>query len=348
MFKFIEIKMNIDRLVCDHKNIFIVEKNNTISLNEKVIFESLKSTDARFCINNYYTYGDSETRYLGNFKNNKEIIFEYNFSSNCIWKNFIVNIKNYRYDEKDGKVKGSYFLLNYDTSEEKLLLKDVEESIVLIYNLNKNGICRFGNILSSLYLLTGDFKWELDLQNELSLQNEIKIQQLFDVCDNLLWVWLTNYQLVGIDVDSSRIIHNYFPLHNLMQTGLVYVNHLKYNKQENCIYFFEQGYFIQIQLATQQTQLLWHNAEYDTGSSVIHDDYVYFVGGKRQSFFKNQIGVFDRKLNDVIWQTQIKINGYESIQQIEVASNKIYVRTTEGNLHIFEKEKVVNLKESSE
>ena len=48
-----------------------------------------------------------------------------------------------------------------------------------------------------------------------------------------------------------------------------------------------------------------------------------------------------------IWQTQIEINGYESIQQIEVASNKIYVRTTEGKLHIFEKEKVINLKESS-
>ena len=333
MYKYFKTISEVKDFILISNLLIIQNKQNQIFLEEKVIVEfglDFRSWD------NFVVFNDKEDN--ANFyslvtKNNiiKNSVSVTNNKRETLF-GITNNNKLVEFEISNSTINSFEYHILYNWEN----VMKIENSKILIWDKRK----------IKLFKIQLQF-WELDLQNELSLQNEIKIQQLFDVCDNLLWVWLTNYQLVGIDVDSSSIIHNYFPLHNLMQTGLVYVNHLKYNKQENCIYFFEQGYFIQIQLATQQTQLLWHNAEYDTGLSVIHDDYVYFVGGKRQSFFKNQIGVFDRKLNDVIWQTQIKINGYESIQQIEVASNKIYVRTTEGKLHIFEKEKVINLKESS-
>ena len=334
MYKYFKTISEVKDFILISNLLIIQNKQNQIFLEEKVIVEfglDFRSWDI------FVVFNDKEDN--ANFyslvtKNNiiKNSVSITNNKRETLF-GITNNNKLVEFEISNSTINSFEYHILYDWEN----VMKIENSKILIWDKRK----------IKLFKIQLQF-WELDLQNELSLQNEIKIQQLFDVCDNLLWVWLTNYQLVGIDVDSSSIIHNYFPLHNLMQTGLVYVNHLKYNNQENCIYFFEQGYFIQIQLATQQTQLLWHNAEYDTGLSVIHDDYVYFVGGKRQSFFKNQIGVFDRKLNDVIWQTQIEINGYESIQQIEVASNKIYVRTTEGNLHIFEKEKVINLKESSE
>ena len=70
---------------------------------------------------------------------------------------------------------------------------------------------------------------------------------------------------------------------------------------------------------------------------VFTDDHIYFIGGKNQGVFKNGIGVFCRKTNQVVWETTFELNDYVVLKDIQYGGNKIYVLDAEGTLRIFAK-----------
>lgn len=96
--------------------------------------------------------------------------------------------------------------------------------------------------------------------------------------------------------------------------------------------------FAAVNLEDQTTEVVWQGEGYHISLSVIHDDYIYFIGGKAQGVFKNGIGVFDRQKNEVVWQTEIELEDYVVLNQIQVGDNKIYVLDNEGTLRIYERE----------
>lgn len=241
--------------------------------------------------------------------------------------------------------KGNYEKYIYDISNANLQLLSFVPSFISLKSL----YIEENNTLRSLSLLTGEYEWEVDLggrkYNLAGDELEAKIRTIIGMIENSLYVWLDNKCLVEIDIATGQIKSETFPLHELEEKGIITAVMLpQYHEPDQSIYFFYQDYLVQVHLPTQNTTLLWQDANYNIGSFQISDSTIYFIGSyEKGAFFRNHIGVFDRKKNDVVWmQKVIELNteSYNNLKEIQASDTKIYVLDTEGTLYIFEREEV--------
>jgi hypothetical protein len=310
---------NVTNLQTNEYN-FCWKQNNILVINN----EELENIYTYVLIGNYVVFSRQE--------DNIEIIYLYNIKNQAIKQIFkngglgfkifgksLISISNRNSKTKD----------IFDFENECILIK----SKTPINSVFKNHFfLNLNSSLKSLSLLTSEYNWEI------SLEHFGEIVTVLGVVENTLWIWLTKDQLIGIDVNNGETTSHLFPLQPILKDIIGYVSHKYFIEKEHSLYFFHRSYLIQVNLLDNTTHLLWENQEYEIGLSAFTDDYIYFIGGKNQGVFKNGVGVFDRKTNQVIWETTFELDNYVVLKEIQYCNDKIYVLDTAGILRIYEKE----------
>jgi hypothetical protein len=343
---------NVKKILCNSLNSFILSSSK-IYWNNKLIFEGKENVDIRLCINDFFSFGDNEIQYLGNFLSNEIKEFNFVFSSNCIWRQGFICIKNYGYNELDKKVKGDYYLFNFINNFEKLLLRDIEGGIISVFNEEKSGLYKNKTILKSLSLLTGEYEWELDLEEKLGRYDNIGT--IFGVVDAILWLVSQRGILFGIDVNTGILVHhlNYDNVLSFQETGLVnskYFHSLFDEKAKKLVGIYQKTYW-EIDLLNPENSLKifdlpslnvdYFSNEWANPQGVVFDDqYIYF-----RDIEISMVGVLCRQTHKIVWHQ--RINDLEPrpsiiINNIQITETNLYVLDTGGTLHIFEKKNVYN------
>lgn len=305
--------------------LFLCNKSNSLLKNNEVIIKDVDTTSLKGKKDYLFFQSNLENKTF--YINSKNIQKNIN-SSTWIDSNFENTVLIYKYLNKCFEIS----IFNLDSSEINFIKKDLDlwdfyrdEDKFYFFNRTKN-------LLSSLSLITGEYIWQTNLEQFGKIINTIGL------IENTLWVWLSQDRLIGIDVNNGQIINNYFPLQPIMKDIVGFVFHKHFIEKEQNLYFFHRSYLIQVNLKEQTTNLLWKNQDYNIGLSFFTDDFIYFIGGKNQGVFKNGIGVFCRKTNQVIWETTFELADYVVLKDIQFSDDKIYVLDTAGDLRIFEKE----------
>jgi hypothetical protein len=352
MFKLKEKRKSIKKVCSNGKVLFYLTKENNIFQDGKLIFEGELNSDIRICKNHFYTFGNSDISYLGDFIDNSVTKIDFTFSSECIWREGAIINENYRYDTLDGKVKADYSILNFKTKEKRLLFKDLEGIITCIFNDNNKAIYRLKTTLRSLSLLTGEYDWEVDL--ELYLPNEDYIKTIYGVVGNGLW--LTSYWgvLICIDILSGTIVHllNYENVdYKTPNVGTMYAQSLFDEHNKKLIGVYKKQYWeIDLQnppLAMQTYDLTEYNSDYfkdewhNPEGMKFDEDYIYFRDVERST-----IGILNRNTKIIDWHNKLRDvepRPVDIINDIQITKNKIYTLLTDGTLFVFEKDEVVNV-----
>jgi hypothetical protein len=208
----------------------------------------------------------------------------------------------------------------------------ITEQIKNYISDNENLFFQVETTLKSLSLLTGEYEWEVDLGGY------GEIDKILGISAGILWVWLNGYQIVGIEITTGNINHHFLPFKEIFEDGKFYFNFPHFEEEEDKIYFFERNYWIEIDLKSQKTKILWQGQEENINLSVFTKDYIYFISSPPHSVYSNRIGVFDKSAKKIVWSTQIALDTFITLNQIQVSEDKIYVLDSGGTLHIFEKE----------
>lgn len=326
MFNLIFKKINIDYFTV-HDNNLLYYSNNSLYINSKVFtIENCNVLGGHIDFQGVINVITSDKVYW--FLNSKKSLL---FISNHFGG--LLNIENNdlrlaRTDELNYSffsIKLNKFITVFKAKFDGSYPSAIKGNYVFIQNFPDS-------IIKSLSLLTGEYNWEI------SLENYGEIVTALGVVENTLWIWFTIDQLIGVDVNTGEVKSHLFPLQTILKDIVGYVLHKYFIEKEQSLYFFHRSYLIQVNLLDNTTHLLWGNQEYEIGLSAFTDDYIYFIGGKNQGVFKNGIGVFDRKTNQVIWETTFELDNYVVLKEIQYSNDKIYVLDTAGVLRIFEKE----------
>ncbi|MCU0326930.1 MAG: hypothetical protein MUF45_17095 [Spirosomaceae bacterium] len=340
MFRLKEIKGNISCISSTNKFFCFNTKQEELFLDE-IKIDTITSVCGYFFSNNYFTYSN-KVDYTNSIIDLKS---KSTYSLGKVSLQFQKSNNKFIALEKVEE-KRNLIIFDLLSNEKKLIQKNISFGIKL---LSKNNLIinEGWTTLKSLSLLTGEYEWEVDLggrkYNLAGDELEAKIRTIIDVIENSLFVWLDNKCLVEICIATGQIKSETFPLQELEEKGIITAVMLpQYHEPDQSIYFFYQDYLVQVHLPTQNTTLLWQDVNYNIGPFQISDNTIYFIGSyEKGAFFRNHIGVFDRKKNEVVWmQKVIELNkeSYNNLKEIQASDTKIYVLDTEGTLYIFEKE----------
>ncbi len=197
-------------------------------------------------------------------------------------------------------------------------------------------------IIQSLSLLTGLYKWEVPLNRN------GEIFKVLGVRENELVVCfkqgLDYYGLLGIAIETGKIMWNIDD--NFLLNGL----NMSFTSNQASIFSTKgegrNSYFIELDLTTKQAIRYGEivdlcKEKLAISTSFLKDDLVYFTAGNH-TFFPNTIGIFDYKTLKLLWKHTFSFDKHTHLKEMQVAENKLYVLDSGGTLHIFEKENVYN------
>jgi hypothetical protein len=265
--------------------------------------------------------------------------------NNCI-ENWFLNT--------DGSVKIDFSALNcmvidIFSSKDHFVKFTTKQNTTIIYNLLSGRVSEypFKSGLFGLFneedhfLLKGksgviirNNKWESDLSHY------GKLRMMLGMFDSDLWILIDPYKFICLNIKNGEIVDDWNPFEGIFEAGRFYFNFPYFEEANGKVLFFERDCFIECNLKSQETKILWQDKSINLNIISPHftDEYVYFSAATRSSVFSTIIGVFDRKKNQVIWQEEIKLEAGISLKEPQVSGNKLYVLDTGGTLHIFEKE----------
>ena len=365
MYKLLTILKDVSGYKCYNNELFICMKTSDLFKNDEFVSKEIDGTS--FVVKENTLMFLSESDHVTYFYKNK--VRKVNCAS---WLNTLSNnsILIYKYIDE------LFTISLYNIKEDKInLIREKvdlwnlyrEDNLIYFYDKTKVNI-------KSLSLLTGDYEWELDLSGRTQVimgkTHECKIIELLGVYKNHLVVYMEGDRLLSIDISTGQILLETFPFKGLLDVNGFQIwdfRNFKLDTITGYIYMLNKCFYYKIDIETHQsTQLksfftgncfsigrlpnITENSPRDIMivKTVHTNDYIYFMGG--YGLTTHIIGAFNRITYQIDWQEDLDLwqtDKYNNLKDIQYSNDKLYLLDTEGNLHIFEKEKVINLKESS-
>jgi hypothetical protein len=246
------------------------------------------------------------------FKLNEFLNLEYSVSN-------IIN--NYAIIYKDYNEKTYYGV--YDFVKEKILFETEIGIGGSIYN-DKMYFTRYEDIIS-FGIKEEKILWQFSISDFPPYKShrgeEIKadIKQIIGVYNNILWVYIGEWHLVGLDVNTGEKVHH---IENMLELlglnrkerlfGLDDTIHL--NEQQGILKFFGFRYYFEIDLNTLQGKV-----KKDFGEDCFlnwrirysnyyqeYPDLLFFCGYFQEIHSPNAFGIFDTEKAEIIWSETTK------------------------------------------
>jgi hypothetical protein len=194
------------------------------------------------------------------------------------------------------------------------------------YSLRFDEYYRLTPVLFCFNIQTGNIFWQFSIQdfpsyiNGFGREQEADIKQIIGVYNNLLWIYVGGWHLVGIDINSGKEVHhieNVLDLLGLNKEDRYHVNlndtiHL--NEQEGVLKMFAHRYYFEINLNTLQGEVIkdfgpnW-NPDWRIKSSNYYQQYpnlLFFCGYYKATDAPNAFGIFDTEKAEIIWYDTTK------------------------------------------
>lgn len=310
--------------------------------------------------NNFYYLGNNKL-----FKNKQEIIsLEDKFSGSFhIFKDKII-IQRYKgtasiyineYLEKD-IIEGYYNYLNkysitfLNTKQNKLY--EYINGKLKETSFHENGYFIDGKYLTIELKLfdyyKGNFLWHYDLSQLGAFmfrsegERSYEVQSFIGVVDNILWIEISNCNILLLDVDTGKLIKR------LDYNGIgVGTGNYILDEENNRIVCLSSSKLHHINLQTTEIKLIkdYKNEEkaesWTFGRKTLNNNKIYFTGSKGNDgniFFNKRIGVMDANSGEVLWGEKLDLPVSKGLDTPQVSEDKLYVLATNGDLYIFEKE----------
>lgn len=326
--------------------ILTISKDN-ICLNNNFLLQESEYNTAFFVGDKYVLYGNINHFFKYNLETNviEKLNAEWSYYQNWFNSNSILISLNRRKDEKNNRIADYHY---FDFSS-NILSKKIFTDSPQIKILENNGIICSNNLfLKSISLLTGEYKWEVDLSPSYPTA---QIHEIIGVYKNVLLVSLNEGTLLGLDTEKGVILWE-MPYQAALKVRFNRGIHL--DTEKGLLYCLSGNGFAVIALVNQQvirskndyyvyTEEITEPYQYgysDAGSafglSCWQGDYLYFTASKGTAFY-GWLGVFHIPTMEVVWEYQIQ-NGETFNSPPQVSENKLYVLDTGGTLHIFERE----------
>ena len=335
------------------QNLIIGDMNNNLFINQNLIAVDVDTQSASLIIfNNLLFFNIEDKKFCYDFFQSKlsELgnIHPY-FNSISISTKEVLGTHNSRIE--NGKFVWDTILYDLDKNIIlKTLPKLANVSIAEIFNNNNIVTYKGASGFANFSLLTGNYEWETDLSHyrfRMSGQKyEASIQQVIGVWEGQLLVWMQGNMFLSLSVETGEVL---WEIRKWEYTegkghGYHFSQGVHLDEAAGKCYLFECTCYLEIDLATQKTTILWQEDGISYGMRFARPsftkDYIYFLGG---GFSSNSVGVFNRKTLQIDWLHQFEFDqsGVEYIQlnqPPQVADDKLYVLDTGGTLHIFERE----------
>jgi hypothetical protein len=322
----------------DIRELFVY-KNNEIYDGTKLLYVGGKYLFANNLNEEYFNYGDKVKKFL--FKNNDQLFLE-DYIANSLNNEGVILFKNKEINEN---IVQDYYYLNFKTNEEILLLKKYSGSFILNYSENTKSIFTSNNNLLSISLLSGEFDWELNLDEEISILQANGIQKIVGIYNNVLWVSCTK-ALWGIDINTGIKLYAYTKpteiAYNSGGTLDFFRGYDGYIDEENKkIIGFEHETFYELDLTDLSLKYWILTSECNKiavyaphiGKKLYTGTYIYFIDN-----INGKIIIFNRITKNFDWIYSFPSESCTGIlNDIQISKNKLYVLDTGGTLHIFKK-----------
>jgi outer membrane protein assembly factor BamB len=224
-------------------------------------------------------------------------------------------------------------IANFCYIGESLFFTDINETNLKKYNIINSSLC-----------------WRLDLSkfgDYINIINESKpyiVKHFIDIYNKTLIVQLSNARIIGLNEETGELI---FDLELNKIISLQNDNYLQditplYLSNNKLIWLNKQA-LIHIDLKIFKPELIKdfsideRKNQWRFMSFTLKDDKIYFTGDYGWEYVTaSRVGVMDANTGDVLWQTQLKKTGGLP-EAPKVSGDKIYVRTVNNELYIFER-----------
>jgi hypothetical protein len=154
-------------------------------------------------------------------------------------------------------------------------------------------------------------KWQFSIEdfpnyiNGFFREQEADIKQIIGVYNNILWVHVGGFRLIGIDVETGKMMHY---VENILK-GKEGNNFL--DEKEGILKTLSYDYYAEFDLTTlkfrRQTQINCPEDIIIRSSNFYSDDkHLYFCGYYQKSDRPNAFGIFDTEKAEIIWYDTTK------------------------------------------
>ncbi len=175
--------------------------------------------------------------------------------------------------------------------------------------------------------------WELDLSGY------GRLKRIFGIVDNVLWLWCEDYYFIGVDFSSGSIKKVWEVFDGVYERGRFYFYYPYFDKEEGKIYFFERNCYVVSDLRSCTTRILWQEDQIKIKiiCSTFSKEVIYFTCVIDALAGGNRLGVFDRRIMQIIWMEKLDLTPGDSLWAPRFNDNKLYVQDSGYTLHIYEK-----------
>jgi len=225
----------------------------------------------------------------------------------------------------------------------------------ILYSFGLKNISRFDE-------KTGVKTWHFSVHdfppyiNGFGREQEADIKQIIGIYDDLLWIHVGGFRLVGIDINTGKIVHHIDDMRILLRLNkeeIVYFDFSPFSKyaihldEENGILkAFAHRFYIEINLNTLTGQV-----KKDFGKITIESwriknssfyiespNLLYFSGSYKSIDKPNAFGIFDTERAEIVWYDTTKDDLGHFYTPPQANDKLLAILDDEKNLLIYEKE----------
>jgi hypothetical protein len=202
---------------------------------------------------------------------------------------------------------------------------------------------------------TGKKLWQFSLSSfpkYPGITNEVEVRKFMGVYKGVLWVGLTNFMIVGIDVETGIEVHRIlYPAIELpmaqklrIKKGIRRTPHgLSFgfldDKVGKIIHIYE-AYYFELDLTTLQAKhqdlapQLQGTRSHGFANMISFDDkFLYYIDGNN-----NSVGVVNRETLQVEWQHDFRQEYNTRPIELKHEGHNLYVLDSENTLRVFERD----------
>lgn len=334
MHNFLEI---ITKVISYNKEFYLL-KNGVFNLNTKELILEVENFKEVFCFGTDYII-------VKDIRGNSIVYSIYN---NIIDERFKIDAQNfpylsfYEFDKKD--LEGIY-----DYSTQKILFETTEwigRDIFGEYIFSENQGFIIGRNVSAATPL-----WQFDLGNlgeYVNFSNEkcnYEVKFFLGIYNECLLVQLSNATIIWIDSNTGKQKHilNLNESYSLPKPAF-YDDSFKAHIVGEKIVFLNNQRLLHINLDSFEVTIIqdYFTQERANQYRFMHNtffkDKIYFVADYGWQYVTpSYVGVMDANNGEILWKQQLENTGGLS-EAPQVSEDKLYIRTNNNVLHIFEKE----------
>ena len=325
-------------------NILLTISKEGIKINNEILLIDYNEFNViNFIDVDSFFYGNLQVLMLENIDTKKKISLNptYSYYWDSIKQDKVLISNNRRTDFNGERIADYYWYNIKENKVDNLLFTDIPQ-IKIITNFAY--FTSFKSI-KSLSLLTGDYEWEINLEEELSKYKLDKIEKIIGVYNDILWVSCSN-ALWGIDNITGRIEHTFTkPTQIMHQSGALdffrgYDGYI--DEEKGKLIGFEHETYFELDLVdlsfkywifTKECNEMFTFAPH-IGKKCYTTTHIYFIDN-----IYGKVILFNRATKKFDWIYTFAPESCTGIlNDIQITNHKLYVLDTGGTLHIFEKQ----------